>query len=271
MRHRIVAMVASAVALVLFGTPVAMAVAPSSDDFASATTVTEPLPFTDTLNTSDATADITDPEPSCLDTSHTVWYSFTPSATAFVHVDTIGSDFDTTLSVWTGTEGNLSEVACNDDFFGVQSRAAFEAVQGTTYSIMAGSFFDNPGGSLTLNVDMARPASQLDALSIDPVGRVSKTGQATLSGTLTCSGAPGSVFIDASLRQRQGRFVVSGGGEANIEGCLGETPWSVTIAGENGQFVGGRATAVLVGQDEDDDYEDAVFESSAVRLRGGRP
>jgi hypothetical protein len=267
MKRRLVAIAAATTALSLFGTPVAIAVAPSNDDFASATTVTEPLPFTDTVDTTDATSDVTDPEPSCVGTSHTVWYSFTPSTTTFVQVDTIGSNYDTTLSAWTGTEGNLSEVACNDDFFDLQSRVAFEAVNGTTYHIMAGSFFDSPGGSLTLNVDVSPPPTLLDALSIDPVGLVSpSTGKATLSGTVTCSGAPGPVFIELFLEQRIGRVRVFGFGFSEIEECAGETPWSVTLTGENGPFVGGRARADVFASS----FDDSIFESSEVRLRGSR-
>ena len=269
MRHKLVAIVASALALSLFGTPVAMAVAPSNDDFASATSVPEPLPFTDAVDTIDATSDVTDPVPSCVETSHTVWYSFTPSATTFVQADTFGSDYDTTLSVWTGTEGSLSELVCNDDSQGsFQSRVPFEAVGGTTYHIMAGSFFDSPGGSLTLNVDVAPPPTLLDALSIDPIGRVkTRTGQVTLSGTVTCSGIPGPVFIDAFLQQRKGRALISGFGFVEIEECSGETPWSAVILGENGLFTGGKATADVGAFS----FDDGIFESSAVRLRGGRP
>ncbi len=45
----------------------------------------------------------------------TVWYTYTPPATIKVRMDTIGSSYDTYLAVWTGTSGNLTEVACNDD------------------------------------------------------------------------------------------------------------------------------------------------------------
>jgi hypothetical protein len=267
MKLKLVAIIAVLSFPFLVGTPAAIAVVPPNDDFASATTVTEPLPFTDTVDTTDATTDVTDPEPSCVGTSHTVWYVFTPSATTFVQVDTIGSDYDTTLSAWTGTEGNLSEVACNDDFFGLQSQVLFEAEAGTTYYIMAGSFLDSPGGSLTLNVDVAPPPVLLDALTIDPVGRVRpRIGEATITGSVTCPAAEGSVFIEGFLQQRIGRFLVSGFGFTEVF-CSGETSWSMTVAGENGLFTGGRARAQVFAFSDDD----TAFASASVRLRGSRP
>ncbi len=48
----------------------------------------------------------------------TVWYRYTaPSAQPLI-IDTMGSDYDTVLVVWTGSRGSLTSVACNDDFGG---------------------------------------------------------------------------------------------------------------------------------------------------------
>ena len=52
----------------------------------------------------------------CSDVERTVWYRFTPAASGTYQIDTLGSDLDTVLTVFTGSAvGSLSEWACNDD------------------------------------------------------------------------------------------------------------------------------------------------------------
>jgi hypothetical protein len=53
----------------------ALAAPPVNDDFDSATVVTEPLPFTDAIDTTEATTAPNDPD--CAGNSPTVWYVFT--------------------------------------------------------------------------------------------------------------------------------------------------------------------------------------------------
>jgi hypothetical protein len=136
-----------------------------------------------------------------------VWYRYTASAAGMVTADTFGSGvFDTILSVWTGTQGSLTAVACSEDDpnspTGLQSRVNFNATAGTTFHFMV-TDFDGVGGSTNFNITMA-PAPGPD-ISLNP-------GQATLTVTrgqtattmisvsafagfsgsvaLTCSGAP---------------------------------------------------------------------------------
>ena len=71
----------------------------------------------------------------------TVWYKYTPGTTESIAVDSIGSNYDTFIAIWTGTRGNLNLVACNDDnFAGLQSDLFFIGSPGTTYYIEVGQF-----------------------------------------------------------------------------------------------------------------------------------
>jgi hypothetical protein len=55
--------------------------------------------------------------------------------------------------IYTGTQGDLTEITCNDDAGeGVQSKVVFDAVAGTTYFIMVGAFASGPGGNLVFNL-----------------------------------------------------------------------------------------------------------------------
>jgi hypothetical protein len=127
---------------------------PANDDFDNAIEVTG-LPFSDTQNTVDATT--ADDDPDCAGNGHTVWYAFTPDEDARISADTFGSDYDTTLSVYTGDLGSLSQIACNDDTNSLQSRVTFDAVAGETYYFMIGACCDGPGGNLVVSVDVVPP------------------------------------------------------------------------------------------------------------------
>jgi hypothetical protein len=245
-RRRLISLTLCIAALTLLNAGPALAAAPSNDNFANATTVTEPLPVTDSISTIDATTEATDPVPDCSGSvSHTVWYSYTPSADGLVQADTLGSDYDTVVSVWTGTAGSLSQVGCNDDFGGIggPSQLTFSATGGTTYYLMVGSFVGpfggDVGGNLQFSVSVGLPPL-LQAFSVDSRDKVApRTGIVTLSGTVTCS-REGSVSIFAFVSQRVGRVLISGAGFTGVD-CSGVTRWTMTISGDNGLFAGGRA------------------------------
>ena len=130
---------------------------PPNDNFANATVISG-LVGVGFFDSSGATTESSDPTPPCvhqyptnLDTGgepngvyNTVWYKFTPTFSANVEADTINSNYDTVLSIWTGGPGNFVNVACNDDINpGVDIQSQLTAVPltaGTTYYIMISSF-----------------------------------------------------------------------------------------------------------------------------------
>ncbi len=107
-----------------------------NDDFNNATSISS-IPYTNSQDTSGATNAADDPPMTGCGLNAglaTVWYRFTPGTTRMIQADTIGSGYDTVLSVWTGPRGNLLSVACNDDGGGnFSSRLDFQANAGTTY------------------------------------------------------------------------------------------------------------------------------------------
>jgi hypothetical protein len=116
------------------------------------------LPYTHAADTADATEDISDPAATCAPDGlgHTVWYKLKRRKTANVEVNTIGSDYDTVLAVYTrsGT-GEFTEVTCDDDTlpttFG-ESQVFFTAERRTTYFIVVAAYGTKPAGTLELNV-----------------------------------------------------------------------------------------------------------------------
>jgi PKD repeat protein len=162
-----VATIGLSVAAIGFPAAAQAATAPN-DSFTSATVITS-LPFTTNEDTSQATSDPSDP--SGCSNNGSVWFSFTPSSDMQIDADASASNYGTRLSAWTGTQGALNQVACND--FSNQSSIIFAATAGTTYYFMAaqccGSGGDG-GGNLQFSVSQVIPPGNDDFASATPVG-----------------------------------------------------------------------------------------------------
>jgi hypothetical protein len=127
---------------------------PSNDFFNGAITVGPGLPATVNAVTANASKQYNEPTPSCRSSfGHSVWYKITPSIGETMTIDTLGSSFDTVLTVYTGSSlSGLTERACNDDIGSgnLQSRVTLPATAGTTYWVQASGFSSN-SGNLTVN------------------------------------------------------------------------------------------------------------------------
>jgi V8-like Glu-specific endopeptidase len=123
---------------------------PVNDNCASALPVTAGVPVTGSTAcaSNDGTANCAGSA-----TSNDVWYAFTADCTASYSADTLGSGYDTAISVHTGCPGNLSNiVVCDDDGAGFPfSRAVWQQPAGTTYYIRV-SGFNNAAGNFQMTV-----------------------------------------------------------------------------------------------------------------------
>jgi subtilisin family serine protease len=133
-----------------FFTPTAADV-PQNDDFANRT-VLDPVWYTIFGSNRFATGESGEPDHAFVSSPlQSVWWEWTPVESGMVSIDTLGSDFDTTLGVYTGSGlGQLQTIASNNQAFGDQSRVLFPVVAGTTYYIA----LDGAGastGSFSLN------------------------------------------------------------------------------------------------------------------------
>ena len=139
----------------VFQAPPASAVAPANNNLASATNIAPPLPYSDTIDTTEANRQ--SGEPLCDVIGATVWYNHTPTSNVTLRADTVGSNFDTVIAVFTGPAtspsfGSLSLVGCNDDALGSnQSEVLFAATAGTAYYFQVGGVAAATG-SLTFNL-----------------------------------------------------------------------------------------------------------------------
>ncbi len=127
---------------------------PSNDNFSSAKAISL-LPFSDSLDNTEATIETGEPQ-NCYSSPKTVWYSFTPMANALVRADMAGSGFgDTILNIYQAVGsgiGNLSFLQCAS----YANSVTLSVQAGMTYYFQAGSI-DSGGGSLNLNLQEIPP------------------------------------------------------------------------------------------------------------------
>jgi hypothetical protein len=215
----------------------AMAAVPTNDDFANATVVSV-TPFTDAVNTADATTQATD-STGCGG-GHSVWYAYTASHSGTLTFDTTGSSFDTLLSAYTGTEGSLTLVACNDDANNtLQSQVSFDVTSGTTYHFMVGGCCrpeDGAFGDVVVHADVTGPPFGFD-VSFTGGDVDMKAHVVTVDGMVVCTG-PGVVNIVGGLLQRRtdGTFSVEAACSPDVSTFTAQVDASV------GSFMPGKAT-----------------------------
>jgi hypothetical protein len=238
MARRLMALFGGAV-LVLAMTAGSALAAPGNDS-ALTPTVIGSLPFTDTVDTTTATADPTDPSSPCGSASNTVWYTLTagPSGIGHVILDMAGTDYPVLLYVTAGSPGGPL-VSC-----GNVSSITFDAAPSTTYYIMIGdAFAAGAGGILVFSATQGLTF----AATLDRFASVNaKTGTVIVSGTYSCNLSSTVVAVEVSLKQAVGRFIISGNGASTPDAaCSPGTSysWAVQVVGSNGKFAGGKATA----------------------------
>jgi hypothetical protein len=248
--------------------PVAAAAAPSNDTIAQAVVVTGPG-FTATADTSEATYVST--EPACG--VATVWYSYTPSVDGRVLIDTVGSDYDTMLGVFTGSPTNLTWVTCHDDdVVNSNEQIVLDVSAGTTYYIQAGTCCEGtdgqvgPGGALAFHVSEAPPAMQV-GVAIQRRGVVTRFGEARLRGSLVCRPEARWAEISVQIRQRQGRRIVTAGAYATVACTSARRAWTLKLANEVRSFQH-KAALVRVSATACDAFTcDDATRQRPVRLR----
>jgi hypothetical protein len=142
--------------LSMFFMPVGLA-APANDNLPAALNI-ETLPYTHQQNTSDASNEPAEALPQCLNNvGASLWYQYTPTTNQTLVFDTFGSNYDTALSLWSGTAHPLTPLACNDDSSNtLQSQLLVQLEANTTYYLNI-SGYNGKSGTLRLNARQLNP------------------------------------------------------------------------------------------------------------------
>ncbi len=141
---------------------------PPNDKVGQALVISQSM-FSDAKDTMGATRASDDPALTVCDRDPgmaSVWYKFTAPSTGQVYIDTIGSDYDTMLALWTGSPGNLSLIDCNDDTWStLQSELNADLSSGVTYYIEVAQFWDFLTGGLSTQ-SLEKPAASGDITAL---------------------------------------------------------------------------------------------------------
>ncbi len=147
-----------------------------------------------------ATREPGEPQHAGVGGSASVWWRWTAPSTVRVVINTVGSNFDTVLAVYTGAAVNqLTAIASNDDTSGVASEVRFNAIAGTTYQIAVDGFLsgqNTASGTIALRLIAANPTPIITAnpppgtvnLPGAPLGELSRTS----INLIATGGAPGT-------------------------------------------------------------------------------
>ncbi|MCE2966501.1 MAG: TolB family protein [Phycisphaerales bacterium] len=122
-----------------------------------------------------------------------VYFRFIPPCTGTYTFDTVGSNFDTVLTVLSSCGGTI--ITCNDDTSGLTSQVSFAANANQSYIIRVSGFANRSGsGPLNWSNSIAAPAND-DFCSATPVGEgafpFSNCGATTDGPVASCVGDNG--------------------------------------------------------------------------------
>ena len=152
-----------------------------------------------------------------------------------MQVDTLGSDYDTVLTVLHGPLNELRLLRCRDDSgFGVQSVVRFTAEAGRRYFIEVSRFGGNgrTGGGELVFTAQQRPLGELTVdIAITDATIDTVSGDVTIEGTFDCS-HPAEIAFFGRLRQRRSDLFIAsasfGEGGEDLRYCsAGVTPWTI--------------------------------------------
>ena len=148
-------------------------------------------PFSQTVSTTSATTDASDPSPACGNHSRarSVWYRFTAPSNGTLTANTFGSNYDTILSGFASSGAALSSLACNDDTNSAQSRVSFQATAGSVYYFMVTAYSGN-GGTLIFQLTFLGTANPAPPTATFTSGPATPTYTAGSPPTATFTNPP---------------------------------------------------------------------------------
>ena len=167
----------------------------------------------------DATAEPGEPVHHGVGGGKSVWWTWTAPASGTVVIDTVGSNYDTVLAVYDGSEvANLTRLVSNDDIdYGVvlQSRVTFPTVAGKTYQIAVDGWGGEVGSiSLGVSLDAPEPPAPITGIDLSGSSVAENLPAGTEVGSLTAAGGSGGVafaLVAGEGDADNGLFTIAGG------------------------------------------------------------
>jgi len=182
-------------AYVLTATGSPLSQAPANDMADFPTNLGNGASFTQSGSILGATAQSGEPALAGLPATRSVWFTYTAPATGRLVVDTVGSDFNSVLGVYSGTIGALSSfklLAANDDISSgnLQSSVSLPVTTGTTYIIKVDGRKSSTG-SYTLRGTFSAPLPSCPAPATAIFTMTKVSGTTTYTPSVSWSAVTG--------------------------------------------------------------------------------
>ncbi len=173
------------------------------NDNAGSAVVVNYLPFVQAIDTTTKTLEPGEPQP-CASMGKTVWYTISspgsPPYSGSITVDTLGSDFNTAIAVYTYAGGplpaSLVNVACNDDAAAQQARLTFTASPGIVYYVQAGGS-SGASGNLMFSAYEGTPKGAVAGVITNALGTPIAGANVDASPYGCCAGSYGTAISAA--------------------------------------------------------------------------
>jgi hypothetical protein len=205
------------------------AAAQANDDCSSATPIsaTGTWPF-DTAGATDSPQQSS----SCATAHCDVWFRWTATASQSVTLTTCGGTTgDSVIAVYAGSSCPASgtQIACNDDYCGQQSRVFFNAVSGSSYMIQIGNW--NPVTTFSGSFSILPGNSNCNS-AIGPdviIGQIIGIQNASIFGGLDS-------FTLGTTACNEGNALINWIGPTNQHPVIGETAYKFKVVNGSGRF-----------------------------------
>ncbi len=175
-----------------------------------------------------------------------VWWTWTAPMAGSITIDTLGSDFDTVLGVYTGASVSALTLVASDHGSGGwhNSQVTFEAAAGATYQIAVDGW-NGSAGNIVLNLRLANgnplpPAARLRPDFWDVNGTVysllATNGVVYVGGSFTYAAPSGRkvTALDAYTSEADAEFPAIFGSSINV----------ILEDGKGGWYIGGNFSSV---------------------------
>lgn len=193
-------------------------------------------------------------------TANGVWYKAVGNGTFITASLCSGTNYDSKLSVYTGTCSNLTCVASNDDFCGSQSEATWSSVNGQEYLILVHGF-GSSNGAYAISMACTPPPPNDDPCNAQAIGFGTVTYNNTFasadtneispgvgSGIATCNSTDGWCSFETGVQNSLWySFVAPAGGSVNVLTDGFDSQVAIYSVGSCGDY----STYTVVGANDD--------------------
>jgi hypothetical protein len=233
-------------AYVLTATGSSLSQAPANDMADFSTNLGNAFSFTRSGSILAATAQSGEPALAGLPATRSVWFTYRAPANGRLVVDTVGSDFNSVLGVYTGTVGvfsSLKLLAANDDIAtgNLQSSVSLPVTSGTTYIIKVDGRKSSTG-SYTLRGTFSAPLPSCPAPARASFTMTKIAGTTTYTPSVSWSTVIGPTGYPVTAYEVQ--LILSGGTVVNSGSLSAATrSWNGAVLSKLGYTARVRAIA----------------------------